>query len=384
MTGPYGNPMPPYRPQPQYGRPGANPYQAPYGMRPQYVGSPMPPYRPPKRSHAGIIIAVVLTILLVVGLVFGATAVNGIRQNLRNSVNPDTAWYADIIPCTDSAQYVAYSKLVEDKYTEYQRMIDQGTIFTSLDLPADEDSGNYVKDFMLILTDRRAAVRMGCEMTTSKAELDDIYRTRINEVNTLESKFRNHEDLEVNVKITRSDGSVYESDGKAPKSVDVDTLEEQVRNADVQAGADGTWLEAGERLAQAAGLTLNYDYQQIYNYCRDSDGDDSTTVASYCAAVPDLIFMNRNRSDWQRTITRSDYPDVIRHELGHAFVYKRCRTTNPPLGVSSDALANSYALKYLGGDRTNLQKNIGDFPEYTITDASDQAAEQVHAGQCGR
>lgn len=419
MSQPY---PPPQYPSPQYP-------QQPGGWYPQYSGGPgypggpqypygggpMPPRRPPRKSNgttvAVVAISVVVVVVLAIGLVFAGIAwkVNAVRRDLTSAVEngygssgdsggsgsggtggstgggsddgglPDDG--TDIVPCSASKQYASYTQLVNDTYDKYEQKIEAGTIFDDLSLPATQESADYVHDFMIILTDRKSALRFGCEITTSVDELDDIYETKSGEVKELERKLNAHEDFGITIRIKRSDGSVYESDGGAPPEQTIADVENAIRAVPVTAGADGTYLGVGESIVKAAGLSANYDFQQIYQYCSRT-GSDEYTMAAFCAANPSVIYVNQAHAGYSSNIATPYYADVIKHEMGHALVYRQCGTTRPPVGVNGEALANSYALKYLGGNRENLQRNTQDFPEYTMSDASDQAAERVHNKQC--
>lgn len=384
-------------------------YPPPYGPQYPYGGRPMPPRRPPRKSSgttvAVVAISVIVIVVLTLGLVFAGIAwkVNAIQRDLTSAVEngsggsgsgsegsggsgsgsnvlPDDG--KDIVPCSASEQYASYTDLVNDTYDKYERKIDAGTIFDDLNLQPTQDSADYVHDFMLILTDRKAALRFGCEITTSVDELDDIYAAKSDEVRELERKLNDHEDFGIKISIKRSDGSVYESDGGAPPEQTISDVENAIRAVPVAPGADGTYLGVGESIVQAAGLSANYDFQQIYQYCSRSADNDEYTVAAFCSANPRVIYVNQAHAGYSSNITTPYYADVIKHEMGHALVYQQCGTTRPPVGVNSEALANSYALKYLGGDRSNLQRNTKSYPEYAISDASDQAAERVHNKQC--
>ena len=376
-----------------------------------YPPNGVPPRRPAKRGGgttvAVVAISVVVVVLLLIGLIFAgvvwkaSSLAADVNDSYSRSNGDDgdgtgdgsggfgitgdddgtTGTSSDIVPCSDSTQYTAYSQLVNDTYDKYMSKLEAGTIFDDLNLPANQDSADYVHDFMLIITDRKSALRFGCEITTDVDELDDIYETKSNEVKELERKLNAHEDFGITIRITRSDGSVYESDGGAPPEQTIDDVEAAIRAVPVTPGADGTYLAAGESVAKAAGLSTNYDFQQIYQYCMRT-GSDEYTMAAFCSASPRVVYVNKAHAAYSTNITDPYYVDVMKHEMGHALVFQQCGTTRPPVGVSGEALANSYALKYLGGNRDNLQANIDDYPEYTMSDASDRAAERVHNGTC--
>ena len=417
---PNGNhPNGPQYPNGQYS--GGPQYPNRYGPQYPYGGPAPPPRRPARKSNgttvAVVAISAVVVVLLAVGLVFAGVAwkVHSLTQAITSGLDSGTGDSGgssgdglgdasggdsgsgsgsdsgdggtlpddggDIVPCSASRQYVSYSQLVNDTYDKYTQKIDAGTIFTDLNLPATQESADYIHDFLIIITDRKSALRFGCENTTDVDDLDDIYEAKTNEVKEYERKLNAHESFDITIRITRSDGSVYESDGGAPPEQTISDVENAIRSVPVTAGGDGTYLSVGENIIKAAGLSANYDFQQIYQYCSRS-GSDEYTMAAFCSANPRVIYVNQAHAGYSTNITTPYYADVIKHEMGHALVYQQCGTTRPPVGVNGEALANSYALKYLGGNRDNLQRNIQDFPEYTMSDASDQAAERVHNKQC--
>lgn len=288
-----------------------------------------------------------------------------------------------IIDCNDAEGYIKYSDTVMELYNKYNQQVVDGSIFAANNLPANQDSADYVHDFMIILTDHKAALNFGCATnSTSMDEVNDQYEAKANEVLEVERKFKAHEDFNVTIKITRKDGSVYESDGTAPEGTAADDIEAKVKAVGVSQGSDGTYLGAGEALIQAAGMQPNYNFNEIYNYCTRTTWDISTIAAAFCTASPNVVYINQTRSDFSRMVSRSAYVDIIKHELSHALINARCGTTRPALGVESEGLTNSYAVKFLGADKANTQEDVDQFPEYAITDQTDAAADKVHNGQC--
>ncbi|RYQ01018.1 hypothetical protein PG22506_0452 [Bifidobacterium pseudolongum subsp. globosum] len=81
-------------------------------------------------------------------------------------------------------------------------------------------------------------------------------------------------------------------------------------------------------------------------------------------------------------MTGSYYPNAVKHELAHAMIYRICGTTAPALRVDHEALTNSYATLYFGAERDVLNSGVQNAPWYTMTDASDTAAQLVHDGHC--
>ncbi|MBW3080637.1 hypothetical protein [Bifidobacterium saguinibicoloris] len=420
--GPYGAPGTPGpgMPQPSAmpggpmpGGPGHPGYRSPYG-------APGQPYGPAPRKRGGAGLAVGLTVggaallvvvLLCVFVFFGAR--NAMRSALENAGATQSQTgggsgtgssgsgggsgsaggldygYSDggshdtIINCNDAEEYIKYSDTVKGLYDKYNKQLVDGTIFADNNLPANQDSADYVHDFMIIITDHKAALNFGCVTnSTSMDEVNDQYAAKVNEVLEVERKFKAHEDFDVKIKITRKDGSVYESDGAAPEGTAADDLETKIKAVSVSKGSDGTYLAAGESLITAAGMVPNYNYDEIFTYCTRTTGDTSTIAASFCTASPNVVYINQTRSDFSLMVKDDSYVDIIKHELSHALINARCGTTRPAFGVEPEGLTNSYAVKFLGADKANTQKDIASFPEYAITAQTDQAADMVHNGQC--
>lgn len=379
--------------------------------QPQY---PYPPRRP-RKNHtvAAVIVSVIAVValffvvmffglLLLIGAASGSSTASGGPTKLpspgmtsstpgddaTDMFNDDGGSRAPVSDkpigsCDDTEGYKNYAQVVNETYDRYKRQLDNGTIIEDNGLKRTEDDWNYVHDYMIVLTDYHASLYFGCAtQSTSVDEVNDQYDAKAQEVRDYEAKFKAHKDLGVTVKITGRDGQTYESDGKAPEKTDVTELENRIKAVPMKPGADGTWIDTGDALVKAAGLTANYDYAQIGQYCRRSFGDTKTVEAAFCSASPTVVYVNENHPNFNRSITSSYYADVIKHELAHALINMQCGTTDPAVGADGEGLANSYAVKYLAADRTNLQDNVQDYPEYAITAATDRGADMVHAGQC--
>lgn len=148
-------------------------------------------------------------------------------------------------------------------------------------------------------------------------------------------------------------------------------------------GSDGTYLAAGEQLIASVGLSPTYDFKSVYDHCSGSTRlADETTLGAFCSATPNLIYINQNSRNWTYDVTGSYYPNAVKHEMAHAMIYRICGTTAPALRVDHEALTNSYATLYFGAERDVLNSGAQNAPWYTMTDASDTAAQLVHDGHC--
>lgn len=142
-----------------------------------------------------------------------------------------------------------------------------------------------------------------------------------------------------------------------------------------------------DQIAQKYGVTVDYNFDDIRQYCVSSD-DDSDILASFCAANPDVIYVNKGASTWFDVKNSGGIDDVMLHELSHRAIYQQCQTTNPPvierLGANSENTASSYAVRHMGADYNQLSRiglDSSDNP-YAMTGASDQAADAISSGVC--
>lgn len=168
---------------------------------------------------------------------------------------------------------------------------------------------------------------------------------------------------------------------------DIPTLtadwEQKIKAVPIAMGSDGTYLAAGEQLIASVGLSPTYDFKSVYDHCSGSTRlADETTLGAFCSATPNLIYINQDSRNWTYDVTGAYYPNAAKHELAHAMIYRICGTTAPALRVDHEALTNSYATLYFGAERDVLNLGAQNAPWYTMTDASDAAAQLVHDGHC--
>src|SRR5690554_278792 len=100
---------------------------------------------------------------------------------------------------------VAYEMGIEeiaDYYSEQQTSLE---LFEDL-IPATEEGAEYVYAFMLVIADHKSAGMFG---SAFEGESRDEFAA-------IELQFLTVSDMDVNIKITQSDGSVFEHDGTAP------------------------------------------------------------------------------------------------------------------------------------------------------------------------
>lgn len=63
----------------------------------------------------------------------------------------------------------------------------------------------------------------------------------------------------------------------------------------------------------------------------------------------------------------------------HREIWARCGTAGPPVaGNLIGAATNSYAVKYMGADKSQIESTQGE--DYKMTQQSDAVAEAIHSG----
>lgn len=116
--------------------------------------------------------------------------------------DPDALSHAESLGFTP----VAYQMDIEAIREHYMEAASSGTLYEEL-IPATEEGADYVYAFMLAVTDYKAAGMFG-------GTFDGATR---DEFANLELQFLTLADLDLDVHITQSDGTVFEHDGTAPK-----------------------------------------------------------------------------------------------------------------------------------------------------------------------
>lgn len=382
-----------------------NPYPSPFS-------GPYSPYamtQRPERRGSGVKIAIGVVAAVIALFVGIGWAVVWATQSMVNGVISSTASQQAEADSSDpqvgadgrvknqktydyspSDDFERYSDAVNAMYTKYKNLSDD-----ELKDILPEYSKEGVKQygaFLTILTDLKSALYFGdSRVTTDPQEITDYYNGQIAYLKDLESRFLEGKALGVSVHVKGLDGTVLEVDGDEDpaytKPEDVDALtaqwESKIKAVPISQGSDGSYLQTGETLIASVGLTPNYDFQAVHKSCTMSGrlGDDET-LAAYCPVTQSIVYINQNIPGFSSRIQDVYYPNAIKHELAHAMIHRICGTAQPPVGVDSEALTNSYTTLYFGGDRDVLQRSADGASWYRMTDASDEAARQVHAGEC--
>lgn len=65
--------------------------------------------------------------------------------------------------------------------------------------------------------------------------------------------------------------------------------------------------------------------------------------------------------------------------MSHREIWARCGTAGPPVaGNLIGAATNSYAVKYMGADKSQIESTQGE--DYKMTQQSDAVVEAIHSG----
>lgn len=145
-------------------------------------------------------------------------------------------------------------------------------------------------------------------------------------------------------------------------------------------GADGTYKKSGEFIAAMFGITIDYNYKDIYLHCAGTNLSEENTFAAYCSSALSKIYVNSNISGFDYMARSLYYPSAIKHEMAHYLIGKICAasgSTSPPIaGSKTEAVTSSFAVLFLGADRAELN-NVGE-ASYWMTAGTDQIATEIH------
>ncbi|WP_147441610.1 hypothetical protein [Mycetocola lacteus] len=339
----------------------------------------------PSRKKRGWIIGLVVTLAVIALLIALPFIGSALLQSAVGNLGAQNS-QAGKVPTYTLAERPGMPALQDRTvamYDEYSNRLSDGSIFTIV--PRTDAGLGYVRDFLTILADKKAALRFMTDPVLSKAstnqyELDAEIRIKDDELTEVERKFLAGEDLGVTIRVTNADGSVYESDGSATKMTeDRAAAEKAVRERPAQRDDQGSYAQSAADLAAEFGLLLDFNYDSIYANCVSAPGTDIThVVASYCRATPDRIYVNPGFGGYPANLTEPTFLDTIRHEIAHHVIGQICGTSSPVItGELNEGVTNSYAVKYLGADRDYLNRSANSFPQYLMTDQTDDLARQI-------
>lgn len=365
-------------------------------------------------------------------------------------------------------EYKEYVTLLNDICkifcTDNLKLDKEGTIKSevkrlyNLDLK-NKDDNNYFVAMMYIFDDYKMAHDMygNAKSYTNQYEVKAKIKENTKSLQETWNRFLAHKALDVEIDIRGNDPFVFDGkykgkalgvreyqpiydvitdeNGKehkevvepAPKDIPEEELTDiyaWARNYKATSpGSDGTYKKVIKDFADKFGVTLDYNFNNVYDGCYGSPTDDVSGVfAAYCHATPNKIFINNryagigdvstvnsitdarfkeafnfpnidtvfNMKDVRNLFTVYPYDlnssiflDVIKHEMAHHLIGKKCDTAQPLIarssGVEVEAITNSYAMIYLGA--SSLDKFSPQ--QYWVTAQSDQIARGIHEnGKC--
>ena len=285
-----------------------------------------------------------------------------------------------IVSLGDRPSYALAQDFVTGTFTRYSE--ESSPEYAYNQVPQTEPGLNYAHDFLIILADYKGVFNFGGvgSESTNVAELDAMAQAYIDEVTEFERKFLAGEDLGVTIKITRSDGTVYESEGA--NNTTPEAAEEFARTFAGTPDATGSYAASAQELANQYNVSLSFDFTSIYAHCMHSDTSDEFVVAAYCHATPYVIYVNTGWADYPTNLNDVGFIDTIKHELAHRAIGDLCGTSSPPItGSANEGVTNSFAVLFLGADREELNSDTDVFPEYATSEATDALAQGIHDSQ---
>lgn len=376
-------------------------YQQPYPLEQLAPGSPyVTNYAPAphtltsqKPKHRWILWASIAA-GLIVALTIGATAYELGRilaastplPNLTEQTSPEPSL------ASEGELYKQTDEHLTEMMRKYEAMsIDEIAAF----FPggAAGYDATYVRDFQVLLEDLdRRLSEIGAFTVYEDANYDtEILSIRSN-ADELERSFLHQENFPLGVSVALADGTFYESDGQYfPQGTpEFNATREAFAQSFVPYLDDnGSYAAAGEELVAGLGMNLSYDFQEMFTHC-PAEGfviqDTGSIGAAYCPTVRDTIYVNGQGNNYPNILYDLYFIDLLKHEFAHVRTTGICATSQPAAtlrGAHFEATASSYAAMFLGADRDRLAWAAGDYPDYTMTEATDSAAQLIHDGVCG-
>jgi hypothetical protein len=373
-------------------------------------------------------------------------------------------WSDDLYCYAEIEEYEEYVTLLNDicsifcldniKTGEDGTIKDEVKRIYNLDLK-NKDDNNYFIGMYYIYSDYKMAHDMFAHekiyLNKDEARAKIIENTK--HIRETWNLFLAHKDLDYDIEINGDDPFIYDGiykgkskgvqkyvpiydyttdengkEERKPIDVNVETLSDEEIN-DVESwarnykpttpGTDGTYKAIIKEFASKFDITLDYNFDNIYDGCYGSTEDDVSSVfAAYCHATPTKIFINDEYAGFgnesyvnkisddllkqtfgfpelNRVFDMKDvrslftsYPndlesniflDVLKHEMAHHLIGEICGTSQPVIArnnnVEIEAVTNSYAMIYLGAseylDRFNPE-------EYHVTEETNRIAKEIH------
>ncbi len=377
----------------QYQDPGQ--YHSPYQYQP---GSPtLPPgSQAPQAGKPGrmwiLWVSMAAGLVVILALIAAAYQYSRFLTSIGSLSSPTVTHEPMVTQVSETPLYLETDEYLSGMVDEYGAMsIDAlAALFPGGAVGYDS---SYVLDFQLALGGLQEQLEevgalTAYEPTDFDYELYDIQ----DEAAETERRFLAQEDLGQYFTLQQEDGTTYQSDGRYfPQGTPALNAE---REAFAQSfvpylDGNGTYAAAGEELVAGLSMRLSYDFPEMFVYC-PADGftiqDTGSIGAAYCPSVHDTIYVNAQGNNYPALLADPYYIDLLKHEFAHVRTTGICATSQPGVtlgGAHFEATASSYAAMFLGADRDRLAWAAADFPAYTMTPETDQAAQLIHDGTCG-
>ena len=363
----------------------------------QYTNPMQPPQlveethieQPRKRGKFSIIALVVCMVVVIIAMAFVSKL---IKENLNN-VEDYTIADAETYYMKDRPRYDEMASLIDDLYDKYTNQDLTGEIWKRFD--GDNEDYNYVIDYLSELNYyHKNLTTYENQQSSSPNELDYEIDTIISDLSKLEKKFIAKEPLTTTITITKEDGtrvavakktvtSIRYGDNVSAaqeKSILSDALlkkEDWARSFEGSPDSKGTYRTSAAQLAEHFDMYLDYNWTNILDKCIGTNANDTQVVAAYCHATPDVVYINKNATNYDKNIRNIMFVSTIKHEISHHIIATICGTARPPIaGSNYEGVTNSYANIFLGAHEKN-EYYVG-HSEYHMTEATDAVARAIH------
>lgn len=313
-------------------------------------------------------------------------SLSNLMDGLGSRIDPATQKVGRLFGIREADGYADMCSHVTDTERKYADAGHDGTLFDLAGLATDADSMSYAQDFLTILgryadqcSDGDANV-----MSTDESRLDRLVGERRAAVDATVSEFMAHSSFS-QAKVTKNTDGTATVTGNGldlMEDKDFSAQEAEASRFHGDRGKDGTYADSANQLLAMFGMAADWNFEDGYKECPKKDDDSQWTTAYYCTATPAKVYINPDRPD---LYTTAALIDTVKHELSHHIIHYTCGTTQPPIaedGKKTEAVTNSYAVLFLGADRSNLNAGKDDAPWYVTSDWSDSVATAIHSGRC--
>jgi len=355
-----------------------------------YIYSQNPAPKKSKRSKLSIIILIISSILIIGAMIFVSNLIIERINNTDNHSVSDTETYN----MKDRPRYTEMIGLINKLYDKYTKQDLTGEIWDRFD--SSTEDYNYVIDFLSELNYYHSNLEIfDNQQSSSSSELDYEIETNINILDELETNFIAKAPLTTTITITLEDGTKMavakktntsiryskNSNDKEQMSALLDSapLEKEAwaRNFDGSIDSHGTYRTSAAQLVERFDMYLDYNWANILNKCIGSSANEKSIIAAYCHATPDIVYINKNSTNYKNNIKDIKFVSTIKHEISHHIIATICGTAQPTIaGANYEGVTNSYANIFLGAKEKNeYYKN---HPEYQMSKTTDSIARAIH------